>query len=166
MRRLRWPLVVAVLATYTPFANGARRVVAQGRGAPSSPLPRGAARPPSLVFGSDVAVVLNFVKPDRTADFENVIARLKEALQRSERPERKQQAIGWRMFRATEPGPSGSVIYLFVIDQPLKGADYTIPRVLAEAFPAEAQALEQQLTDSLTQAQSSLDLRLAVTLHK
>ena len=33
-----------------------------------------------------------FIKPDKTADFETVMAKLKEALTKSEKPERKQQA--------------------------------------------------------------------------
>lgn len=36
------------------------------------------------------------IKPDKTAQFEGTIARLKEALERSDSPERRQQAATWK----------------------------------------------------------------------
>src|SRR6266705_6776420 len=44
------------------------------------------------IFSGDAAMTLNFIKADKTADFEMVIAKLKDALAKSEKPERKQQA--------------------------------------------------------------------------
>src|SRR5262245_47239471 len=58
---------------------------------------------PKRVFGADAGLVLNFIKPDKTADFEAVIAKLKEALQKSDKPERKQQAASWKVFKGVEP---------------------------------------------------------------
>jgi hypothetical protein len=52
------------------------------------------------VFGSDAGLVLNFIKPDKTADFEAVMLKLKEALRTSNKPERRQQAASWKVFRA------------------------------------------------------------------
>ena len=45
-------------------------------------------------------LLLNFIKPDKTADFEMVMGKVKEALAKSEKPERKQQAAGWKVFKA------------------------------------------------------------------
>src|ERR1051325_683997 len=44
------------------------------------------------VFTADAGLILNFIKPDKAADFETVIAKLHEALRKSDKPERKQQA--------------------------------------------------------------------------
>lgn len=44
------------------------------------------------VFASDAGLVLNFVKPDKAADFEAVMGKLREALLKSDKPERRQQA--------------------------------------------------------------------------
>ena len=71
-------------------------------------------------------MVLNFVKTEKTADFEAIIVRLKEALAKSDKPERKQQAASWKVFKAVEPGPPGSALYVFIVDPPVKGADYTV----------------------------------------
>ena len=48
-------------------------------------------------------MVLNFIKADKTGDFEAVIAKLKEALQKSDKPERKQQAASWKVFKSADP---------------------------------------------------------------
>ena len=42
------------------------------------------------IFPNDVGMVLNFIKPDKVADFEMIMGKLKEALQKSEKSERKQ----------------------------------------------------------------------------
>ena len=112
------------------------------------------------VFGSDAGLVLNFIKPDKTADFEAVMAKLKEALQKSDNPERKQQAASWKVFRAVEPGGNGSVLYLFTIDPAVKGADYTVSTILAEAFPEDVQALYKQYADSYASGQNFVNLTL------
>src|SRR5712692_3367702 len=51
-------------------------------------------------FPNDGGLVLNFIKPDKTADFEATMAKLKEALLKSDKPERKQQAAGWKIFKS------------------------------------------------------------------
>ena len=116
------------------------------------------------VFGSDAGLVLNFIKPDKTADFETVMAKLKEALQRSAKPERRQQATGWRVFRAAEPGANGSVLYVFTIDPALHGADYTVSTILAEAFPVDVQALYKQYAEAYTSGQNIVNLKLVSAL--
>ncbi len=93
------------------------------------------------VFGADAGLILSSVRPDKVADFENVLTRIHEALALSSDPVRGEQAAGWNAFRATEPGPNGSVLYVFVMDPAVKGADYTLSRLLSEAFPDEVQAL-------------------------
>jgi len=116
------------------------------------------------VFGSDAGMVLNFIKPEKTADFEAVVAKLHDALQKSDKPERRQQAAGWKVFRASEPGANGSVLYVFTIDPAVKGADYTVSTILAEAFPSEVQALYKSYADSYAGGQNYVNLRLVSAL--
>src|SRR5688500_2357608 len=68
---------------------------AAGQPATGRPAQQAQAAPTTRLFASDGGMVLNFIKPDKGADFEAVIAKLKEALQKSEKPERKQQAQSW-----------------------------------------------------------------------
>ena len=94
-------------------------------------------------------MVLNFIKPDKTADFEEVVAKLKEALQNSPNATRKEQAASWKVFKSPDPGPAGSVLYVFIIDPVVKGADYTVATILAEAFSGdEFTALDKKYTEA------------------
>ena len=119
--------------------------------------------PPPLVgrvFGSEAGMIWNPIKPTRTLDFEMVMARLKEALALSEDPVRKQQAAGWKVFKAVEVGPNNSVLYVFVMDPAVKGADYTVSKVLNEAFPDEVQELYKLFTTSYASGQVLVNLQL------
>ncbi|OFW15328.1 MAG: hypothetical protein A3F69_00185 [Acidobacteria bacterium RIFCSPLOWO2_12_FULL_66_10] len=107
-----------------------------------------AATPSPFVFPGDGGVILNFVKADKTADFETVLGKVKEALAKSEKPERKAQAVGWKVFKATDPGPGGAAIYVFIMDPVAKGAEYSVGNILVEAFGAEGQALYKTYSDS------------------
>src|SRR5688572_18907692 len=55
---------------------------------------------PVLPLDGDAAVISILIKPDKTADFELVLNKLKEALAKSEKPERQQQAAGWKIFKS------------------------------------------------------------------
>ena len=107
-----------------------------------------AAAPSPFVFPGDGGVILNFVKADKTADFEMVLGKVKEALAKSEKPERKEQAAGWKVFKATEPGPNGAVIYVFFMDPVAKGAEYSVGNILVEAFGAEGQTLYKTYSEA------------------
>jgi hypothetical protein len=132
-----------------------------------SPLPptvQQAAVPGTRVFASDAGIVLNFIRPDKAADFEDVVARLRAALQKGNKPERVQQAASWKVFRALEPATNGNVLYMFVIDPAVKGADYTVSRILAEAFPDEVQVLYKKFADSYATGQNVVNLTLVAAL--
>jgi hypothetical protein len=102
---------------------------------------------PGRSFTSDAGMFFNQIKPDKTADFERIMGRVKEALAKSSDPVRKQQAASWKVFKSVEAGPGGNVLYLWVMDPAVKGADYTITKILAEAFPSEVQELYKTLVD-------------------
>ena len=84
-----------------------------------------AAAPAKRVFTGDAGMVLNFIKADKTADFEAVMTKLKEALAKSDKPERKQQAAGWKVFKSPDPA-GANVLFVFIVDPSVKGADYQI----------------------------------------
>ena len=105
LRRIVFGVLAGTLSAVTVFAQAAP---AQQPPPPQQPPPQqppGAAQaaPTARVFPNDGGMVLNFIKPDKTADFEAVVAKLKEALQKSEKPERKQQAASWKVFKSPDP---------------------------------------------------------------
>lgn len=104
--------------------------------------------PATQTFNAGSGMVLNFVKQDKTADFEAVMAKLKEALQKSDKPGRKEQAAGWKLYKSPDPA-GGNVLYVFFLDPAVKDADYTVTNILNEVFPTEVQALYKQYVESL-----------------
>jgi hypothetical protein len=132
-----------------------------------APAAQAAAPPTARVFASDGGMVLNFIKPDKTGDFEAVVGRLKEALQKSAKPERKEQAKSWKVFKSPDPAAGGNVLYVFVIDPSVKGADYTVSNILAEAFPpAEVAELYKQYAGAYASGQNFVNLTLVADLGK
>ena len=153
LRRIVFGLVVGTLSATTAFAQAAPAAAAQ-------------AAPTARLFASDAGMVLNFIKADKTADFEAVIGKLKEALHKSEKPERKQQAASWKVFKSPDPAQGGNVLYVFMIDPSVKGADYTVSTILAEAFPTEVQALYKQYAEAYASGQNFVNLSLVSDLAK
>jgi hypothetical protein len=156
----RWiapALVIGLLAgapvqAQTPAAQPAQQAQAQ-----KSP----------FVFQSDGGVILHFIKPDKGADFEMLVAKLKEALAKSEKPDYKAQAASWKLFKAAEPGAGGAIMYVSVIHPAVKDADYYIPLIINDAFPAEGQALYKQYLDvSANPSANKLTLTLLQDLSK
>jgi hypothetical protein len=117
------------------------------------------------VFPNDAGMVLNFIKPDKTADFEMVMEKLKEALSKSEKPERKQQASGWKVFKSADPA-GANVLYVYIIDPSVKGADYQVSNIIAEAFPTEANDILKKYADCYAQGMNIVNLITLQNLGK
>jgi hypothetical protein len=109
-------------------------------------------------------MILNTIKPERTADFELVVDRLKAALHQSTDDVRKQQAAGWCVYKALEPGANRTVLYVFWLNPVIEGADYTVSKILYEAFPSEAQDLYQKFSASYSGGQTLVNLELLSNL--
>lgn len=114
---------------------------------PPAQQPAAPAQPtePALGFTSDAGMIFNVIKAAGTADFEMVLGRLREALQKSENPARKQQAASWKVYKSTDPSGDGNVLYIFMFDNAVKGADYDPVKILSEAFPTEVNDLYEKL---------------------
>lgn len=115
-------------------------------------------------FTSDAGMMFSLIKPDKTADFEAVMAKVKEALAKSQDPKRKLQAQNWLVFKATEPAIGGNVLYVWWMDPPAKDADYSISSILAEAFPSEVQDLWAKYTACFVNGQTMLNLALTTNM--
>jgi hypothetical protein len=115
-------------------------------GQPAPGQPGAAATAPTVaqprVFTAPVGVLFNTVRADRIDDFEKAMGYLQAALAASTDERVRAQAKGWRVFKATEAGPSGSVLYVFVLDPAVAGADYSLGRILADAHPDQAKLQE------------------------
>jgi len=135
LRRIGVALMLIAFVVLTSAGQAAAQQAPAAAPAQAAPAPQ------ARVFTGDVGLMFNVIKPDKTADFEMVIGKLKEALAKSDDPVHKQMAQGWRVIKNPEPIQGGTYLYAFLIDPVVKDADYTVSRVLAKAFPAEVQDL-------------------------
>ena len=113
---------------------------------------------PERLFSSDAGLIFNPVRPDRTADFEEVLGKLREALQQSENAVRRQQLTGWKVFKSTMP-VQGNIMYLFLMDPAVRDANYAISVILNEAFPTEVQELYEKFSGAYSGGQSIMGAR-------
>jgi len=128
MRRLFGLFLVGAIVLLPVFSQDQRSVHAQ--------------QPPQkLTFQGDIALWSIAIKPDKTADFEQVMTRVKEALAKSERAEAKQQAAGWKVMKGIKL-PDGNIIYTHVIHPVVPDADYTLMTLIYEVFKDPAEQLK------------------------
>ena len=158
-RRIGW-MAFALAAVVLLSVSPAR--------AQAAPAGQAAATPTQRNFTSDAGMILNFIKPDKTADFEEVMGKLKEAMMKSTNPQRKAQAAGWKIFKSVEPGAGGVVVYVFIVDPNVKGADYQVSNLLVEGLGnnKETQDLYAKYAGAYASGQNVLNLQLSLDLGK
>jgi hypothetical protein len=138
-----------MLGGFRVFVSGVALVAVTLAGASTAAAQQPAAEPakPVLTLNGEVVLITMLIKPDKTADFEFVLGKLKEALNKSEKPERKQQAAGWNVFKSSTPA-QGNVVYVMRIDPVVKDTEYDISRLIAEVFPVEVQEIFAKYKDA------------------
>jgi hypothetical protein len=120
-------------------------------------------KPAGTTF-SKPGLIQVLIKPDKTAAYEAVMAKLKEALAKTDKPELKQAAMGWRVYKADTPA-NNNALYIHFIDPPAPNADYGVMRILYDAFPVEAQEIFNQYKEAFG-GQSIVPMTLVVDLSK
>jgi hypothetical protein len=123
---------------------------------PATPAPA-PVQPAPRTFKTPVGLIFSQVKPEQAPYFEAAIGRLRTALAASSDPALRQQAVGWHFFKAQEPGPSGSVLYVWIVNPTVPDADYTVSKILAAAAP-EDQTLLSDYADSFAGPETLLNL--------
>jgi len=89
-----------------------------------------AAAQPTVTFSGESAVMMNFVDPGKTDDYERVMRAYGEALSGSDNAQYNQMASGLKVFRAAEPGQNNTVLYMWFVDSVVSGGNYAVAQVL------------------------------------
>jgi hypothetical protein len=121
-----------------------------------------------LAFQNDAGLIIFYIKPDKTAEFEDLMTKLKDGLAKMEGPEFKQQAAGMKLFKTAVATGAPAAMYFLIADPVVKNTEYWIMSLLYKAYPADAQALFQKWQDvkAATPAQPALfDLTLVMKLQ-
>ena len=160
---MRRPFVTtscALLLALAPVALFAQTPPAQQPPAQNPPAQEQPAQPatPKLTFATDAGMIFNQIKPDQTAVFEEGMTRIKEALGKSTDPVRKQQAAGWRVYKAQEP-MGANTLYVFLMDPAVKGGDYDMFKILQEGLGDQtAREIFLKLRDAYASGQNIINL--------
>ena len=118
-----------------------------GAGVASAQEPAKEPAKPVLTLEGDASVIIVLIKPDKTADFETVIAKYKEAMGKSDNASRKEQLAGLKIFKSPT-AMGGNTAYIFSVDPVIKGQEYDITRVIHEVFPSEATDMFNKYKDA------------------
>jgi hypothetical protein len=101
-----------------------------------------------LTFNGETALLTVAIRPDKTADFERILSKLRAGLMKSSDPQRQKQAAGWKVIRLATALPDGNVAYVHVVDPVVPGAGYSVMQILYDAFPDERQQLYELYRDA------------------
>jgi hypothetical protein len=102
---------------------------------------------PTLVFQNDAGLIIFYVKPDKTADFEDLMNKLKDGLAKMEAPEAKQMLAGMKLFKTPVAAGATVASYVLFADPIVKNTEYWLLSLLYKAYPTEAQALYAKWQD-------------------
>jgi hypothetical protein len=178
MQTMKFTLAVLLLAATTASAQSQAQAPpavpgqppgapAPGQAVPGQPVP--AAKPTAApastataarTFSAPVGLLFNTVRTDKAVDFERLIANVRKTLETSTDPKLQAMAKGWHFYKATEPGPGNSVLYVFLVDPTVPGEDYGLGRVLSSGSTdtAALQEIWKLYTSSVTAGGSLLNL--------
>jgi hypothetical protein len=139
MRRLSGVVLAGAMVMLPAFSQSAS---AQAAPAAQQPAAEQAAGQPAaeqkpavqkLTYEGDTVIIAYQTNAGKDADYEQVIAKLKDALAKSTEPQAKQQAAGWTVTKLSKPlQADGGSTYLHVINV-VPGADYSIVNIVYAA---------------------------------
>ena len=118
-----------------------------GAGVASAQEPAKEPAKPVLTLDGEAAIVILLIKPDKTADFETVVAKYREAFGKSDNPKRKEQLAGMTFLKSPTP-VGGNTAYIFRADPVIKDEEYDITRIIYEVFPSEATDMFNKYKDA------------------
>jgi hypothetical protein len=151
---------------FAKIVIGALMGLVAGGGLSLAAAQNGGSEHQKLTFDGDTALWTVAVKPDKTADFEQIMQKMRTALQKSPDPIRRQQAAGWKVMRMTQPLSDGTIAYVHIVHPVVKNADYSIMQTLYETFPDERQALYEQYRGAFAKNLSLVAGTIAVDLSQ
>jgi hypothetical protein len=117
-------------------------------GQPAQEAPQPPAKP-QVTFDANTVLIFYTVLPDKTAQFEAVFGKVKDAMLQSKNPVRKQQAQGMRLLKSTVPAAQNSVLYALIVTPVMKDTEYSPGMLLFETFPTDAKTVFAELETAI-----------------
>lgn len=107
-----------------------------------------AAGPADYLFPTGAGLIFYYVKPGKAADFEAVLDRVKEALNKAPSAMLKQQALNWRIYKSAE-AITDAAVFVFAFDPAITTANYDPLLALNQTLPGEVQPLFDRIKDAV-----------------
>ena len=127
-------LLPAALSAQTPPADPAQPAT-QATQPPAETAPK-------VPFTTPAGALLVQIKPDQTAVFEEMVGKLKAGLAKTADATLKQQASGFKVFKATEPF-GANALYVVVVEPTVPNSEYELFAMLQKTMtPEELRAPE------------------------
>ena len=128
-------LAPAVLSAQTPPPSQQPAQPPATQGAPSQPAPAQPATP-KVGLNTPAGVFLVQIKPAETATFEEMVGKLRAGLAKTEDATLKQQATGWKIYKAQEPFGTNA-LYVIIVDPVVQGAEYDLFSMMQKTMTRE-----------------------------
>ena len=100
--------------------------------------------PDRFFFKGGAGLILNFIKPDKAADWEALIDKIVAAMKASDDPQRKAQASAWKVYKSTEQPVKDAVLYFWVLEGVPPDGEYSMVKILTQLFKTDANAMYQE----------------------
>lgn len=125
------PAAAFAQATTTPPAGQ------QPPAAAAAPAPPEATAP-KVPFATPSGILLVRIKPDKTADFEEMVGKLKAGFAKTADETLKKQAAGFKVYKSTEPfGPD--TLYVVLLEPTVPNSEYELFNMLLRTMTPEEQ---------------------------
>jgi len=134
--------VFALAVVLAPAAAFAQATTTSGSATTQQPA---AAQPapaaPKVPFTTPAGILLVQIKPDKTADFEEMVGKLKAGFAKTQDATLKQQAAGFKVYKSAEPF-GANALYVVQIEPTVPSSEYELFNMLLRTMTPEEQRAE------------------------
>jgi hypothetical protein len=128
-----------VLAPAAAFAQATTTSGSTTTQQPAAAQPAPAA--PKVPFTTPAGILLVQIKPDKTADFEEMVGKLKAGFAKTQDATLKQQAAGFKVYKSAEPF-GANALYVVQIEPTVPSSEYELFNMLLRTMTPEEQRAE------------------------
>ena len=139
-------LALAPAALFAQAAPPAQQPPSQQPPAQQPPAAAPAPAAAKVGFTTPAGILLVQIKPAQTADFEEMITKLKAGLAASQDADLKKQMAGFKVYKASEP-MANNTLYVITIDPTTPNAEYELFALMQKTMtPEQLRAPEMAAT--------------------
>jgi hypothetical protein len=140
MRLITTCALALALAPAAAFAQGTGTTPPPPAGQqPATPAAQPATpAPPKVPFTTPAGILLVQIKPASASVFEEMMGKLRAGLAKTQDPTLKQQAAGFKVYKATEPFGTNT-LYVVFLDPAVPNSEYELFHMLLQTMTPEEQ---------------------------